>query len=66
MRRFSDSALESYLRVAGPALQSPGAYYLEGLGVTLFERVEGDYFSILGLPLVPLLAFLRQQGALPS
>ena len=66
MRRFSDSALESYLRAAGPALQSPGAYHLEGLGVTLFERVEGDYFSILGLPLVPLLAFLRQQGALPS
>ena len=66
MRWFSDSALESYLHAAGPALQSPGAYQLEGLGVTLFERVEGDYFSILGLPLVPLLAFLRQQGALPS
>jgi septum formation protein len=46
------------------ALASVGAYQLEGIGVHLFERVEGDYFTILGLPLMPLLAFLRQSGFL--
>ena len=46
------------------ALSSVGGYQLEGIGIHLFERVEGDYFTILGLPLLPLLAFLREQGLL--
>jgi septum formation protein len=65
MRNFSDQFLEEYLEAAGPAVtQSVGGYQLEKLGVHLFERVEGDYFTILGMPLLPLLAFLRQQGFL--
>ncbi|MDP2411676.1 MAG: Maf family protein [Pseudolabrys sp.] len=61
MRDFSDEFLEDYLDMAGDAaLASVGAYQLEGIGVHLFERVEGDYFTILGLPLMPLLQFLRQ------
>ena len=49
---------------AGEAVTSSvGAYQLEGLGVHLFERIEGDHFTILGLPLLPLLAFLRSAGA---
>jgi septum formation protein len=63
MRRFSDEFLNEYLSRAGDAtLRSVGAYQLEGLGAQLFERVEGDYFSVLGLPLLPLLAFLREHG----
>jgi septum formation protein len=44
-------------------LTSVGAYHVEGPGIRLFERIEGDYFAILGLPLLPLLRWLRQQGA---
>src|SRR3546814_8013189 len=67
MRPFSDAFLESYLAAAGPSVcASVGAYQLEGLGAQLFSRVEGDYFTILGLPLLPLLAFLRDRDALPS
>ncbi len=44
---------------------SVGAYQLEGLGVHLFEKIEGDHFTILGLPLLPLLAFFRREGMLP-
>lgn len=63
MRNFSDAFLEDYLGRAGDSvLHSVGAYQLEGLGAQLFERVEGDYFSVLGLPLLPLLAFLREHG----
>jgi septum formation protein len=60
MRDFSDVFLETYLDRAGDAvLGSVGAYQLEGLGVQLFDQVEGDVFTILGLPLLPLLGFLR-------
>lgn len=63
MRAFSDMFADDYLaRVGEAALKSVGAYQLEGLGAQLFERVEGDYFSVLGLPLLPLLAFLRERG----
>lgn len=65
MRRLGDAEIEAYLDQAGDAVTtSVGAYQLEGLGVHLFERIEGDHFTILGLPLLPLLAFLRQQGHL--
>jgi septum formation protein len=65
MRNFSDRFLEDYIEAAGPTVtESVGGYQLEKLGVHLFERVEGDYFTILGMPLLPLLAFLRQQGFL--
>jgi len=65
MRDFSDSFLETYLDlVGGAALASVGGYQLEGIGVHLFARVEGDYFTILGLPLLPLLDFLRRSGFL--
>ncbi len=65
MRSFSDAFLDDYLGAAGDAvLDSVGAYQLEGLGAQLFDRIEGDFFTILGLPLLPLLAFLRDQGAL--
>lgn len=67
MRRFSDGFLDAYLAAAGEAvLGSVGAYQLEGLGAQLFARIEGDYFSILGLPLLPLLDFLRGHGAVPA
>jgi len=63
MRMLSDRFIQAYLSaVGGRAMSSVGAYQLEGLGAHLFERVEGDYFTILGLPLLPLLAFLRRQG----
>jgi septum formation protein len=63
MRDFSDSFLETYVELAGgAALASVGGYQLEGIGVHLFARVEGDYFTILGLPLLPLLDFLRRGG----
>lgn len=67
MRSFSQAFLDSYLtRMGGEATRSVGAYKLEGEGIQLFEKVEGDYFTILGLPLLPLLAFLREQGELIS
>jgi septum formation protein len=63
MRDFSDRFLDDYLGMAGDsALSSVGGYQLEGIGIHLFERVEGDYFTILGLPLLPLLTYLRENG----
>jgi nucleoside triphosphate pyrophosphatase len=65
MRPLSGEEIRTYLDTAGDAVTtSVGAYQLEGLGVHLFERIEGDHFTILGLPLLPLLAFLRGQELL--
>ncbi|WP_027554043.1 Maf family nucleotide pyrophosphatase [Bradyrhizobium sp. Cp5.3] len=62
MRQMSEAELTAYLDAAGEAVTSSvGAYQLEGLGIHLFERIEGDHFTILGLPLLPLLAFLRRE-----
>ncbi|MEH2521640.1 septum formation protein [Bradyrhizobium sp. AZCC 1610] len=61
MRALSGAEIRAYLDEAGEAVTSSvGAYQLEGLGVHLFDRFEGDHFTILGLPLLPLLAFLRR------
>ncbi len=65
MRAFSDAFLDAYLAAEGEAVTAiVGAYRLEGPGVHLFETVEGEHAAILGLPLLPLLGFLRQHGAL--
>ncbi len=67
MRAFSDDFLEHYLEQAGDAVTSSvGAYQLEGLGAQLFTSVRGDFFTVLGLPLLPLLGFLRDEGVLRS
>lgn len=67
MRSFSDGFLEDYLRKMGREVTtSVGGYKLEGLGAQLFDKIEGDYFTILGLPLLPLLDFLRRQGVVPA
>ena len=67
MRAFSDAYLEGYLaRNAEAALASVGCYQLEGEGAQLFERVDGDYFSVLGLPLFGLLDLLRRHGELAA
>lgn len=60
MRQLDDTAIDAYLDAAGDAVTtSVGAYQLEGLGVHLFEKIDGDHFTILGLPLLSLLDFLR-------
>jgi septum formation protein len=65
MRTLGDAFLDRYLDAAGATVTaSVGAYQLEALGVHLFERIEGDHFTILGLPLLPLLAYLRAEGSL--
>ena len=67
VRAFSEAWLDDYLDRNGlEILGSVGCYQLEGEGVQLFDRIEGDYFTILGLPLLPLLGFLRQEHALAS
>jgi septum formation protein len=63
MRMLSPDFITSYLDRAGPAVTSSvGAYQIENLGAQLFNRIDGDFFTVLGLPLLPLLAFLRQRG----
>ena len=65
MRPLSETAIDAYLDRAGDAaFGSVGAYQLEGLGIHLFQRIEGDHFTILGLPLLPLLEFLRRERLL--
>jgi septum formation protein len=65
MRPLTETEIDAYLDAAGAAVTSSvGAYQLEGLGVHLFDRIEGDHFTILGLPLLPLLAFLRSEHLL--
>jgi septum formation protein len=65
MRPLSEAQIATYLDEAGERVTSSvGAYQLEGLGVHLFERIEGDHFTVLGLPLLPLLGFLRGRGLL--
>ena len=65
MRPLGDAAIAAYLDAAGEKVTtSVGAYQLEGLGVHLFDRIDGDHFTILGLPLLPLLSYLRRAGLL--
>ncbi len=67
MRSFSDAFLDDYLARRGDEVRSSlGGYWFEGEGVQLFDRVDGDYFTILGMPLLPLLGFLRLSKAIPS
>ncbi len=67
MRRFSEAFLDAYLDAAGANVTaSVGAYQLEGAGIHLFEKIEGDHFTILGLPLLPLLEHLRREGVLAA
>jgi septum formation protein len=67
MREFSDDFLDAYLSAEGNGvLAGVGCYRVEAMGAQLFDRVEGDYFSILGLPLQPLLAELRRKGVIVS
>lgn len=67
MRGFSDAYLDSYLDRNWPAIShSVGGYMLESEGVRLFDRIEGDYFTILGLPLLPLLSYLTTRGHIPA
>ena len=61
MRCFTDGFLDQYLAIAGTnVLDAAGGYHLEGIGVQLFSEIDGDYFTILGLPLLAVLAFLRE------
>ena len=67
MREFSDEFLDAYLDAAGPAaMTSVGGYQLENIGITLFERIDGDHFTILGLPMFALLNEFRRIGALAT
>lgn len=65
MRPLSSTFIESYLHIVGDrALGSVGGYQIEGLGIQLFSEIRGDHFTILGMPLLPLLAFLRSEGVI--
>ena len=67
MRDFSDEFLDRYMEKAGEGIvHSVGAYEMEGMGAQLFEKIEGDFFTILGLPQIPLMNALREAGALPK
>ena len=67
MRNFSDTFLKNYLVAAGPAiLHCVGSYQIEGRGINLFSHIDGDIFTVQGLPLLPLIAFLREVGELPT
>jgi septum formation protein len=67
MRPLSETFLDRYLDAAGAAVSaSVGAYQVEAIGIELFDRIEGDHFTILGLPLLPLLAYLRAEGSLAA
>lgn len=67
MRHFSDAFLHEYIAAAGADItNSVGAYRFEGQGIQLFEHIDGDYFTVLGLPLLPLLGFLRSTGEMGS
>jgi septum formation protein len=67
MRQLSASFIDSYLAGVGDAaLASVGTYQVEGIGIQLFERIEGDFFTILGLPLLPLLSWLRSEKVIPT
>lgn len=67
MRKFSAGFLDDYIAKSGNGiLSSVGAYQLEGMGVQLFEKIEGDYFTILGMPLLPLLQELRARGVVAA
>lgn len=67
MHKLTDAFLDGYLEAAGDCVtQSVGAYQLESVGVNLFEKIEGDHFTILGMPLMPLLAYFRKAGMIVS
>jgi septum formation protein len=67
MRNFSDSFLDAYLDAIGEAaFESVGCYQIEGRGAQLFDHIDGDLFSIMGMPLLPLLQWLRDRGTLPA
>ena len=67
VRMLDEAFIDHYLKAAGPdILNTVGAYQLEGIGAQLFNRIEGDYFSILGLPLLPLLDYLRVRGVIEA
>jgi septum formation protein len=67
MRDFSETFLEEYVRQIGiDCTTSVGGYKIESLGIQLFDRVDGDHFTILGMPLLPLLGFLRQSGEIST
>ena len=67
MRHFTGEFVDGYLAQSGDAVcQMAGSYDIEGRGIQLFERVAGDHFTIIGLPLLPLLAELRARGVLPG
>jgi septum formation protein len=67
MRPLGDRFIETYLRAIGEvAFSGPGSYQVEGLGAQLFQRIEGDHFTVLGLPLLPLLDYLRARKVVPA
>ena len=67
MRPLSPAFIQEYLAAEGPGLLSGvGGYRIEGRGIQLFERIEGNHFTIIGLPLLPLLAYLRNAGAIAA